>query len=396
MKYITLVPDGMADLPLDELDGKTPWQAARTPNFDRLATDGLVGAVLTVPDGMYPGSDACNMTILGYDPKRYYTGRGPIEAVAMGVPLDAKDAAYRCSLVTTDGEKMIDYSSGHIPTEDSKVLIELVNAKLGSSRVKFYPGVSYRHIMAWRDGAVDVRTVPPHDITDQPLEPNLPQGDQDSFLRQLQFDSLELLDNHPINRKRRDNGQNPGNMIWLWGQGYAPNLPSFFRTHHKQGAAISAVDVVRGLATAAGLKVINVPGATGYIDTNYAGKAKATVDALRSGLDFVYLHIEAPDESGHEGNIDHKLQSIEDIDRLVVGPMMEAMRKVDDVRLLVLPDHATPISLRTHKPGPVPFLLYDSTTPHRGPQVPFDERALEETKTVVEDGTDLIEMLFAK
>ena len=396
MKYILLVPDGMADLPLDELDGKTPWQAARTPNWDKLAETGLVGSVLTVPEGMYPGSDACNMTIMGYDPARkYYTGRGPIEAVAMGVPLDAKDAAYRCSLVTCDGTTMLDYSSGHIATEESAELIALVQQKLGSSRMKFYPGVSYRHIMAWRDGSVDVKTTPPHDITNKPIKEYLPEGDGEDTLRQLMFDSLEILDNHPINRRRKAEGHNPGNMIWLWGQGYAPNLPGFFREYQKSGAVITAVDVVRGLGRAVGLDIINVPGATGYIDTDYSAKARYAVNALKSGKDFVYVHVESPDESGHEGNIDHKIGSIEDIDRLVVGPMVEALKKVDDIRMLIVPDHATPIALRTHKEGPVPFLLFDSTKPLRDSNVPFDERAIDEAKTQVEDGTDLIRMLFA-
>lgn len=396
MKYILLVPDGMADLPLAELDGQTPWQAAKTPNWDKLAKDSLVGSVLTVPAGMYPGSDVANMSILGYDPRKYYTGRGPIEAVAMGVPLDAKDAAYRCSLVTCDGETLIDYSSGHISTEESRPLIELIGEKLGGRQFRFFPGVGYRHIMAWRDGAVDVKTTPPHDIQGQKIAEYLPVGERDGILHQLMFDSLEILDNHPVNQRRRDEGKNPGNMIWLWGQGYAPDLPGFFREFGKTGAVISAVDVVRGLGRAAGLKIINVPGATGYIDTNYAGKAAYAVDALKDGADFVYVHIEAPDESGHEGNIDHKIGAIQDIDQLVVGPMVEAMRKVDDMRLLIVPDHATPIALKTHNEGPVPFLLYDSTTPNRQSNVPFDERAVEEARTQVEDGTELIRMLFAR
>ena len=394
MKYITLVPDGMSDLPLEELDGLTPWQAARTPNWDKLAQDSLVGTVLTVPPGMYPGSDVANMDILGYNPRQYYTGRGPIEAVAMGVPLDPKDAAYRCSLVTTDGTTLIDNSSGHISTAEATVLIELLQQKLGSRMIKFYPGVQYRHIMAWRDGSIDVKTVAAHDAQLKPIADNLPVGTGAELLKQLMFDSLEILDDHPINRKRRDEGKNPGNMIWLWGQGYAPNLPNFFSEHQKQGAVITGVDVIRGLGRAAGMKVIEVPGATGYIDTNYRGKAEYTVDALKNGIDFVYLHIEAPDDSGHEGNIDHKVGSIEDIDKLVIPTLIEGMKKVDHVRLLILPDHATPISLRTHKEGPVPFLLYDSRKPNRESNIPFNEIALEEAKTHIDEGTDLIKLLF--
>lgn len=394
MKYIFLVPDGMADLPLAELDGQTPMQAARTPNFDTLAEDALVGGVLTVPQGMYPGSDAANMSLLGYDPKRYYTGRGPIEAVAMGVPLDSRDVAYRCSLVTSDGETMLDYSSGHISTEESRELITLVNEKLGGRSFNFYPGVSYRHIMAWRSGEVNLKTIPPHDIVDQPLEAYWPDGDGAERLKQLMYDSLELLRDHPVNRRRRDEGKNPGSMIWLWGQGYAPNMPTFLATHGKTGAVITAVDVVRGLGRATGMEIVTVPGATGYIDTNYEGKAQYALDAL-DRHDFVYVHVESPDESGHEGNLDHKLRSIEDIDRKVLGPILEGMRKKDDYRLLIAPDHATPIAKRTHTEGPVPFLLYDSRKPSRSAHFPFDERAVGESTTQVEDGTQLIKMLFA-
>jgi 2,3-bisphosphoglycerate-independent phosphoglycerate mutase len=394
MKYVCFVPDGMSDIPVAELDGLTPWQAARTPNLDKLAYDSLVGSALTVPPGMYPGSDVANMAILGYDPREHYTGRGPIEAVAMGVPLDPKDVAFRCSLVTTDGETLLDYSSGHISTEESTELIGFVQEKLANSRIKFFPGVQYRHIMTWRGGSVDVTTIPPHDIQGLKIEKYLPSGDGEETLRRLAYDSLEILDNHPINQRRRDQGKAPGNMIWLWGQGYAPNLPNFFARHQKRGAVITAVDVVRGLGRASGLQIINVPGATGYIDTNYRGKALATVKALADGVDFVYLHIEAPDESGHEGNIEHKIGAIEDIDKLVIPTLLEGLQKVDHIRLLILPDHATPVALKTHKEGPVPFLLFDSSKPNHSSNVPFNETALEDAKTVVDDGAELIELLF--
>jgi 2,3-bisphosphoglycerate-independent phosphoglycerate mutase len=395
MKYVFLIPDGMADLPVPELDGKTPWQVAKTPNWDKLASKGLVGTVLTVPDGMYPGSDAANMSLLGYAPARYYTGRGPIEAVAMGVPLGERDAAYRCSLVTCDGETMIDYSSGHISTEEAKPLIELIGEKLGGGALKFYPGVGYRHIMTWAGGEVDVKTAPPHEIMGRKIEEYLPVGAGDDRLRQIMFDSLEILENHPINRRRRDEGLNPGSMLWLWSPGHAPNMPGFFRTFGKQGAVITAVDVVRGLACAVGLKVIDVPGATGWIDTNYGGKARYALDALKAGLDFVYIHVEATDECGHAGAIDKKIQAIQDIDSNIVGPLIEGMQKIDDVRLAIAPDHKTPVILKAHDPGPVPFLLYDSTESKTN-TVPFDERAIDEAKTHVEDGTELIRMLFAK
>ncbi len=394
MKYLMLVPDGMADLPLAELDGQTPMQAARTPNLDALAEDALVGAVLTVPPGMYPGSDVANMALLGCDPRRYYTGRGPIEAVAMGVPLDRGDAAYRCSLVTSDGETMRDYSSGHITTDEARPLIELIDRKLGGSKLNFYVGVQYRHIMVWRGGAVDVRTVPPHDIIGQPLNGHWPEGDGADKLKQWMFDSLEILDDHPVNRRRREEGLAPGNMIWPWGPGYAPSLPNFLQTFGKRGALITAVDVVRGLGRAMGLALITVPGATGYIDTNYRGKADYALAAL-DAHDFVAIHVEAPDESGHEGDLDHKMRAIEDIDAKIVGPLREGMHKRGPYRLLVVPDHATPISLRTHKEGPVPFLLYDSDRPNTASHFPFDERAVDEATTQVDDGTRLIRMLFS-
>ena len=394
MKYIMLIPDGMADLPMAELDGQTPMMAARTPNFDALAKVSLVGSVLTVPPGMYPGSDVANMDLLGYDPRRYYTGRGPIEALAMGVPMDAGDVAYRCSLVSSDGTVMLDNSAGHITTDEARPLIELVDLKLGTDKRKFYPGVQYRHIMAEKGGSIDLQTIPPHDFVGQPLAGHWPEGAGAERLKQLMYDSLELLDDHPVNKKRREEGKEPGNMIWLWGQGYAPSLPNFLATYGRTGGVITAVDVVRGLGRATGLKVIDVPGATGYIDTDYTAKARYALTALDT-LDFIYIHVESPDESGHEGNLDHKLQSIEDIDKKLLGPLRDGMTKRDNYRLLIVPDHKTPLSLRTHEEGPVPFLLYDSQKPHTASHYPFDERAVDEAKTQIDDGTRLIRLLFA-
>ncbi len=396
MKYIILVPDGAADDPLPELDGKTPLEAARTPYLDQLAKAGRVGSVLTVPEGMYPGSDVANMALLGYEPARYYTGRGPLEAVAMQVPLGERDVAYRCSLVTSDGTVLQDYSAGHISTDEARTLMALVQEKLGSRRFTFFSGVSYRHILRWTDGELHVKTTPPHDIQGQPLEPHLPTGDGESTLRGLIYDSLDLLDDHPINRRRRGEGLAPGNLLWPWGQGLAPSLPDFFRTRALSGAVITAVDVVRGLGRCAGLRIVDVPGATGYIDTNYAGKAQYGLHALDAGADFLYLHVESPDESGHEGNIDHKIRSIEDIDKLVVGTLLDGFQqRRQPFRLLVVPDHATPIALRTHRPGPVPFLLFDSRREENS-WLPYDERALEDTRLRVEEGHRLIDLLLAQ
>jgi len=394
MKYIMLIPDGMADLPMTELDGMTPMMAAKTPNFDALAEISLVGSVLTVPPGMYPGSDVANMDLLGYDPRKYYTGRGPIEALAMSVPMDNGDVAYRCSLVSSDGTTLFDNSAGHISTDEARPLIELLDQKLGTDKRKFFPGVQYRHIMAEKGGSIDLQTIPPHDFVGQALAGRWPEGSGAERLKQLMFDSLELLDSHPINIKRREEGKEPGNMIWLWGQGYAPSLPNFLQTYGKVGGVITAVDVVRGLGRATGLKIIDVPGATGYIDTDYIAKASYALAALDT-LDFVYIHVESPDESGHEGNLDHKLQSIEDIDKKLLATLRAGMAKRGPYRLLIVPDHKTPISLRTHEEGPVPFLLFDSEKPHTASHFPFDERAVIEAKTQVDDGTRLIRMLFA-
>ena len=296
--------------------------------------------------------------------------------------------------VSTDGKNLVDYSSGHIPTEEARPLIELIDKKLGGSRRKFYPGVSYRHILAWRDGPVEVKTIPPHDFAGQPLDGHWPEGDGADELKALMYDSMEILDDHPINQRRRSEGKVAANTIWLWGQGYAPNMPNFFQTFGKQGGVITAVDVVRGLGRATGLKIIDVPGATGYIDTNYVGKAQYALAALDT-LDFIYVHIESPDESGHEGNLEHKIRSIEDIDSKVIKTLREGMAKRGEYRMVIVPDHATPIALKTHKEGPVPFLLYDSAKPNQASHFPFDERAIDEATTQIEDGTRLIRMLFA-
>jgi 2,3-bisphosphoglycerate-independent phosphoglycerate mutase len=396
MKYILLVPDGAADEPLADLDGKTPLEVARTPYLDGLARDGLVGAVQVTPLDMYPGSDVANMSLLGYDPTRYYTGRGPIEAVAMGIPLDPKDVAFRCSLITTDGETLLDYSAGHITTEEARPIIELANRKLGTSAITLFPGVSYRHIMRWTNGPTEVQTHPPHETQGRKLADILPQGDGDTKLRAFIEDSLNLLDDLPFNRARRDAGKPPANMLWPWSPGRVPALPSFVQQRGFTGAVISAVDVVRGLGRLTGLEIVNVPGATGYFDTNYEGKGRYAIDAL-SRHDFVWVHVEAPDEAGHEGNTDEKIRAIENFDRLVVGTLLNGMKKRDDFRLLCSPDHKTPVSTRRHAVGPVPFLLYDSRRPLRGGgTLPYDERGVLEARTRIEEGYRLIDDLFVE
>jgi 2,3-bisphosphoglycerate-independent phosphoglycerate mutase len=394
MKYVLLVPDGMADDPLEELNGRTPLEAARTPNMDALAAKGTVGLVSVTPPGMYPGSDSANMALLGYDPVEHYSGRGPVEATAMGVPMDPRDVAFRCSLVTTDGEKMLDYSSGHITTDEARPLIEFVASKLGTRHLHFYPGVSYRHVLLWNDGPVEMETFPPHENIGTSLSDILPVGAGQETLRQLIWDSFELLDAHPFNRQRRDEGKNPANTLWPWGQGRVPRMEPFSLRYGHTGAVIAAVDVVRGLGRLVGLEVVQVPGATGYFDTDYASKALCALDAL-DRHDFVWVHVEAPDEAGHAGSIDEKVKAIESIDRLVLGRMLEGLRKLDDCRILIAADHYTPIATRGHRSGPLPYLLFDSRH-DRSNRVPFDERALHENVRHLDEGYRLIGDLFGR
>jgi 2,3-bisphosphoglycerate-independent phosphoglycerate mutase len=395
MKYILLVPDGAADEPLADLDGKTPLEVARTPFLDDLAQNGLVGAVQVTPPEMYPGSDAANMALLGYDPTRYYTGRGPVEAAAMGIPMDPKDVAFRCSLVSTDGEKLLDYSAGHITTAEARPLIELANQKLGTRALSLFPGVSYRHILRWHDGPTEVKTYPPHENMDKPLAEIWPQGDGDTKLRAFIEDSINLLDDLPFNRQRRGEGKPPANMLWPWSPGRVPQLPSFFQRRGLTGAVISAVDVVRGLGKLTGLEIVDVPGATGYFDTDYEGKGRYAVNTLHRH-DFVWVHVEAPDEAGHAGSIEEKIRAIENFDKRVVGTILDGMKRLDDFRLLCAPDHKTPVSTRGHAVGPVPFLLYDSRKSLRsGSTLPYDERALADAKVHIPEGYRLIDELFA-
>lgn len=396
MKYLLLVPDGAADLPMDDLDGKTPLQVARTPNLDRLAELGQIGGVQVTPVEMYPGSDAANMALLGYDPKRYYTGRGPVEAAAMSIPLEARDVAFRCSLISTDGERLLDYSAGHITTEEAQPIIELANSKLGTRYLKLFQGVSYRHILRWIDGPSDVQTAPPHESMGKLLKEIYPQGEMDSKIRAFSEDSLNLLDDIPFNRKRREEGKLPANMLWPWSPGRTPDMPSFVQKRNMSGAVISAVDVVRGLGKLTGLEIVNVPGATGYFDTNYVGKAQYALDAFNRH-DFVWVHVESPDEAGHAGSIDEKLRAIENIDKWVVGTLLEGLRDLDDFRLLCAPDHMTPVATRGHAIGPVPYLLYDSRKAlRRGTRQPFDERATQDSRNVLPEGYRLIDSLFAE
>ncbi len=393
MKYILIIFDGMADEPRSDLDGKTPMQVARRPYMDKLARRGTVGMVRTVPEGMYPGSDTTNMSILGYDPVKYYKGRAPLEAASLQIPLETSDAAFRANLVATDGTNMVDSSAGHVSTQDARELISLIDQKLGSQFIKFYPGVSYRHIMVWRGGSDDVQTMAPYKIHGKPFGEYLPEGDGENKLRQLIYDSLEILDQHPINRRRRDEGHEPANMLWFWGQGRQPDMPSFFSERAMTGSVVAAVDLIRGIGRMVGLKLIDVPGATGYIDTNYLGKGQYALSALQQS-DFVWVHVEAADEASHEGKLEAKIEAIENEDKLVLGTILEGMSKVDpDFRILLLPDHPTPVATQAHTANPVPFVLYDSRH-DKGNKIPFDERADEDAKLRVDEGYRLMDMLL--
>jgi 2,3-bisphosphoglycerate-independent phosphoglycerate mutase len=367
MKYLILVTDGAADEAIEALGGKTPLEAAELYNINKLAARGIVGMVNTIPEGMSPGSDAANLSVMGYDPLRYHTGRSPLEAVSMGIELVETDVAFRCNLVTLGGDVpyeekiIIDHSSGDISTEEARILINDINQSFGSLKVQFYPGVSYRHAMIVHEGETHYDLTPPHDILDKKVKDYLPKGQGSEYIGEMMKESYDLLSNHPINRDRMSRGLNPANSIWIWGQGRKPALPSFYDKYKVRGATISAVDLIKGIGLCAGLEAVDVPGATGTIHTNFTGKAEATIDQFEKGMDFVYLHLEAPDECSHQGDLAGKIQSLELIDQKIVGPVIDYLnRSGDDYRLLVLPDHPTPVRIRTHSSNPVPFVLYDS------------------------------------
>lgn len=353
-KFIVVLSDGMADFPLDELDGRTPLDAAHTPNMDAIAAQGVVGGVDVIPSGQQPGSDVGNLSVLGYDPDEYLTGRAPLEAASMGLELGPTDVAFRCNLVTLDGDLLDDYSAGHISSEEAEELIAALSEQLDNGDLRLFAGVQYRHILLTDDAFDDVEATPPHDIMGQPYQEFLPRGASCAPLLRWMEESRAILKDHPVNRDRIADGKRPANSIWLWGQGRAPSLPTFADKYGLSGAAISAVDLVRGIARYAGLEVLSVPGITGYLDTNYAGKGAAAVDSLESA-DFVYVHVEAPDEAAHLGDAQAKIDAIEAVDHEVVGRALEYLDGHPDTRISVLPDHVTAISTRTHAHGAVPF-----------------------------------------
>ena len=397
MKYVVIIGDGMADMPVRELGGKTPLQKAHTPNMDRLAKAGRLGRVRTVPEGMHPGSDIANLSVLGYDPREYYSGRAPLEAASIGIELAGDDVAYRCNLVTLKYNRqrtaaiMEDYSSGHITTEEARELISEIDRTFGTEKIRFYQGISYRHLMVWSGGSVDIECVPPHDILGKGIADYLPVGAGEDVIRQIMQESVDLLERHPVNLNRIKDGKNPGNSVWLWGQGKRPKMPTFHEKYSIGGALVSAVDLTKGLGIYAGFEILEVPGITGWIDTNYKGKADATIKALKK-VDFVYLHVESPDEAGHSGNYEHKIRAIEDFDKMVVGNVMEGMKEFDEYRILLLPDHPTPIALRTHTADPVPFVMFDSRDRRENAGAVYDESITERDDIVVfEEGYKLMD-----
>ena len=398
MKYIIMLCDGMADEPLEELQGQTPLEMARTINLDQMAPRSEIGMVRTVPEGMAPGSDTANLSVIGYDPKQYYTGRSPLEALSIGVDMKPDDVSFRCNLVTLSEEektyeekRILDHSSDEISTEEARVLVDALKKGLEKEGYTFYTGISYRHLLIWDHGAVLDLTAP-HDILTRQIGAYLPE---DKVLREMMEKSYEILNHHPINEARRAKGLKPANSAWFWGAGTRPCLTSFEEQYHVKGAMISAVDLLKGIAVGAQMHNITVEGANGGLHTNYAGKAQAAIDALtKENYDFVYIHVEAPDEMGHQGSVKDKIQAIEKIDELIIGPVKNTLEAEHvDFRMLVLPDHPTPIRVRTHTGDPVPYMLYDITQPFQGASV-YTERTGLDSGIMQEEGYRLIRHLL--
>ncbi len=397
-KYVILIGDGMADWPIPSLDGRTPLEAARKPNMDFMASEGALGMVQVVPKEMYPGSDVSNLSILGYDPQEVYTGRSPLEAASMGVDLGSDDVAVRCNVVALKNSgadsEMEDFSAGHISTGEAAELLESMQRQVDGRGVRFYPGVSYRHLMVWPGGNDGVVTTPPHDIHGRRITEYLPKGEGAELLLELMAISREIFADHPVNRKRVQAGKLPGNSIWLWGQGKAPRMVPFREKYALSGSVVAAVDLIKGIGVYAGFRQVDVPGATGYTDTNFRGKGEHALRELEE-QDFVLIHVEAPDEAGHNGDAPTKVHTIERIDEEIVGPLLERARQGGDLGILVLPDHPTPVEIRTHSQEPVPFVFYpvpEGLSSYSGKR--YTEADGRSTGQFVEKGTSLIGYLL--
>ena len=399
MKYIVVLGDGMADEPIEALGGKTPLEYADTPAMDKLSKCAEIGLVQTIPEGMKPGSDTANLAVLGYDPKIYYSGRSPLEALSIGVPMKDTDIALRCNIVTIseddvpfEEKTIIDHSSGEISTEECAVLLEAVRAEMQNETYQFYVGTSYRHCLIWNKGEV-IELSQPHDVLGQVIGQYLPE---DANLLSMMKRSYEILVNHPINIERKKKGLNPANCCWFWGAGTKPMLSSFEEKNHKKGMMVSAVDLLKGIAVGAGMGVAHVEGANGGLHTNYEGKVQAALDALAKGYDFAYIHVEAPDEMGHQGSVEKKVQAIEYLDKRVIAPLTESLDKQQvPYRLLVMPDHPTPIRVRTHTSDSIPYLLYDSTK-KKEESWKYNEREAKGSGNFQPEGHKLIDKLFGE
>ncbi|HBR02897.1 MAG TPA: cofactor-independent phosphoglycerate mutase [Ruminiclostridium sp.] len=398
MKYIIILGDGMADWPVESLGNRTPLELAKKPNMDNLCKYGSLGLVRTIPSGMPAGSDVANLSVFGFDPSVYYTGRSPLEAISMGLKLNTDDTALRCNLVTLSDEEnyeersMVDYSAGEITTGEASQLMNAVAKGLNRDGIAFFPGVSYRHCLLWRDGPLDIGLTPPHDISGKKIFNYLPKGPGQEIALDLMKKSVAILKEHPINKKRLAKGLNPANSIWLWGQGKKPSMPLFVEKYGLCGSVVSAVDLVKGIGIASGMKAIDVEGATGNLHTNFKGKAEAALKELQEGRDLVYIHIEAPDECGHQGQVDEKIRAIELIDSEVLGTLLEGLKGLDDYRLMILPDHPTPVSIRTHCADPVPYLIYDSQkTEIANPDMIYSEACAKKAGTFIQEGHTLMD-----
>ena len=398
MKYVVVLGDGMADWPIESLNGGTTLSCAETPCMDELAKLSEIGTVATIPEGMAPGSDTANLSVMGYDPRKYYTGRSPLEALSIGVDMKDSDVVYRCNIVTLTEEdapyeeqRILDHSSGEISTEDADILLKDVCRELQNEVYHFYTGTSYRHCLVWENGQV-LELTPPHDVLTQKIGPYLPE---DEMLLYMQKRSYEILKDHPLNKKRKEQGLNPANSFWFWGAGTKTILTSFEAIHHKKGIMISAVDLLKGIAVGAEMDRAAVEGANGGLHTNYEGKAQAAVDALtKKGYDFAYIHVEAPDEMGHQGSVERKIQSIEYLDQRLIRPVKEGLDAAgEDYRMLILPDHPTPVKVRTHVAEPVPYLLYDSTAPEQH-DWHYNEKEAADSGRTVSHGWDMMKYLF--
>ena len=400
MKYIVILMDGAADTKVDELGGKTPLEASKKPNIDVLSQKGEMGMVTTVPEGLPPGSDVANLAVFGYDPLKYYTGRSPLEAMSMKVHLELTDTTFRTNLVCLSEKEpyenkiMKDYSSDEISTEEAKILIKAVNEELKTSEYEFFAGISYRHLLVWHNKENNFKLTPPHDISDRKITDYLPENE---ILLDLMKKSYDILKDHPVNKERIARGLNPANSIWIWGNGTKPNLDIYKEKFGIDGAVVSAVDLIRGIGVCAGLDVVEVEGATGNVHTNFDGKADAAISLLKKGTDFVYIHLEAPDEAGHRREIENKVKAIELIDEKIVAPVISYLENSgEDFKVLVMPDHPTPLAIKTHTSDPVPYIIYDSTSACEPVERSYTEEHAQDTGIYVKDGYTLIGKLFNK